>query len=98
VENFTAKDISAIIDSCKGSGIRTLEYEGLKLTFESEPETVPYREPAFVDLPQQGNEKELLEERQVEDDEELRDLELQNLMMSDPIGYEKHMRYEDETS
>ena len=99
MENFTAKDISTIIKSCKDSGVRSLDYGGLKLSFEAEersPEAIqgglqlaPYPE---------SNEKELLEERQIEDNDALRELELQDLMMTDPVGYEKHMRYEDETS
>ena len=96
MENFTAKDISTIIKSCKDSGVTSLECGGLKLSFDPvDPD--PMQVGLQLAPALEGNEKELLE-RQVEDDNELRDLELQNLMIDDPVGYEKHMRYEDETS
>lgn len=98
MENFTAKDISTIIRSCKGTGVTSLDCGGLKLTFEPQdtgPDIIQHSELAGF-IPS-GNETELLEEREVEDDDELRELELQNMMISDPVGFEKHMRYEDET-
>ncbi len=101
MENFTAKDISAILKACKDSGVNSFECGGLKLSFHSE---APVEEPQPIqgglhlatDLVEEDS-KEFME-RQSEDDTELRDLELQNLMMSDPVGFEQHMRYEDETS
>ena len=98
MENFTAKDISTIIRACKDTGLTSLDCGGLKLSFNTE-----YQEAAPISGGLQlapflvGNEKELLEDREVEDNDELRQLELQDMMISDPVGFEKHMRYEDET-
>jgi len=97
MENFTAKDISVIIKACKDSGVSSLDCGGLKLSFHvEEPATEP--EPIQGDSyfpvdPDQGDPKELAE-KQAEENQELRDLELQNLMISDPVAFEQHMRYE----
>ena len=95
MEQFTAKDISVIIKSCKDSGVRSLDYGGLKLSFEPEESTTIPNQGLHLAPLIEGNEQELFG-KEVEDDPELRDLELQNLMISDPVGYEKHMRYEDD--
>ena len=101
MENFTAKDISVIIKACKDSGVSSLNCGGLKLSFQleapvEEPEPIQGGLHLATDLVEDDSEE--FKERQAEDDAELRDLELQNLMMSDPVGFEQHMRYEDETS
>jgi len=99
MENFTAKDISTIIRACNGSGVTSLVCGGLNLTFEPKdtgPDIIHNSDlSGFIPS---GNETDLLEDREVEDNMELRELELQNMMMDDPVGFEKHMRHEDETS
>jgi len=100
MEHFTAKDISVIIKACKDSGVSSLDCGGLKLSFHVE-------EPAADPEPFQGDSKftdldegdpEDLAERHAEENQELRDLELQNLMISDPVAFEQHMKYEDGAS
>lgn len=101
MENFTAKDISVIIKACKDSGVSSLDCGGLKLSFQSEAPVVepePIQGGLHLATNLVEDDSEEVQERQAEDDAELRDLELQNLMMSDPVGFEQHMRYEDETS
>ena len=100
MENFTAKDISTIIKACQNSGVSSLDCGGLKLSFHiSEPELDPAPIQGGLQLAQlpDDNEKELLD-RQIEENEELRELQLQTMMIEDPEAYEQHMRYEDETS
>ncbi len=102
MENFTAKDISTIIRACNGSGVTSLVCGGLNLTFEPKdtgPDIIQGQDfQVSTFTTGNGNERELLEDREVEDNMELRELELQNMMMDDPVGYENHMRHEDETS
>jgi hypothetical protein len=94
MQELSAKDISSIIKSCKDSGIKSLDYGGLKLSFEGQP-LDPHDDIQLDNA--QGNQSHLLE-KEIEEDSDLRELELQNLMISDPVAYEKHMRYEDETA
>jgi hypothetical protein len=94
VENFTAKDISTIIKACKDSGVRSLDCGGLKLSFEPEereiaPMAGAHQEELIVGPQESMPERELSSE----DEEELNELELQNLMISDPVGYENLMRH-----
>lgn len=97
MQEFTAKDISLIVKSCKDSGVSSLEVGGLKLSFEGEhTESLDEHISQELIIPE-GNQTQLLE-KNIEEDADLRELELQNLMISDPMAYEKHMRYEDETS
>ncbi len=98
MENFTAKDISVIIKSCKDSGVSSLDYGGLKLSFRSEEPEAESEPDLPILSPIDIAEDEGLADRQVEENQELRDLELQNLMISDPVGFEQHMRYEDGAS
>jgi hypothetical protein len=92
MENFTAKDISVIIKSCKDAGVNWLDYGGLKLSFRSdEPTVVPT--PMITPVPNEGSEES--DNTDFEDNQELKDLELQNLMISDPVEYEKYMRHGD---
>jgi hypothetical protein len=92
VENFTAKDISTIIRACRDTGVRSLDCGGLKLQFHEE---APAQVLEPVNNAPYAADMEV-EEISVEDDEDLRELELQNMMLSDPVAYEKHMRYEDD--
>ncbi len=97
MEHFTAKDISVIIKACKDSGVSSLDCGGLKLSFHVE-EPAAEREPFqgdFLATDLDEGDPKYLAERQADEDQELRDLELQNLMISDPVGFEQHMRHED---
>lgn len=100
MENFTAKDISTIIKACKDSGVSSLDCGGLKLSFHQVVEPEPEPDPAQdnLHLAPVGEVDEEEAERQAYGDDELRDLELQNLLMSDPVGYEQQMRYEEAQS
>ena len=93
--NFTAKDISVIIKACKSSGVKSLNYNGLDLSFDILGDA-----PEVITMLASDSQKIENNHQEIEEDEsqELRDLELQNLMISDPVAYEKHMRYEDDLS
>ena len=94
LHKFTAKEISSIIRSCKDSGVTSFECGGLKLSFE--PVVVAKDDFGLSDehvMPTNTAEHDLISQK-LEEDDDLRELDLQNLMIDDPIAYEKHMRYE----
>jgi hypothetical protein len=84
MENFTAKDISLIVKSCKDSGVRSLKVGGLELSFDA-PEEETHQ---LVETDQ----REAIINQSIEEDADLKDLEMQSLMISDPEEYERQMR------
>ena len=97
MEHFTAKDISVIIKACKDSGVSSLDCGGLKLSFhaeESAAEPEPIQGQFFNGGSDEVDHKKLSEMR-ADENQELQDLELQNLMISDPVAFEQHMRHDE---
>ena len=89
LNKFTAKEISTILRSCKESGVTNFKCGGLELSFE--PAVV---ESHVVEEVYEDPRQDQAVHQEIEDDDDLRALDLQNLMISDPIAYEKHMRHE----
>ena len=105
--NFAAKDLVSIIKAMEKSRVTSLEYEGLKIecgenapfelqrelqreTFDAEPyRTNPAPE---QDVDPYG--KTSLEQA-IESDPDIRDMELQNLMITNPLAFEAAMDRED---
>ena len=96
MNKFTAKEISLIIRSCKDSGVSSFECGGLKLSFEPAGQTIEQIAdygPSDEHIPVSTPEHDLISQK-IEEDDDLRELDLQNLMIEDPTAYEKLMRYE----
>jgi hypothetical protein len=81
---LTAKDIASIIKTCKNAGISEFQQGELRLKFF---ESVPQ---ANLKMTDRDNLIEL--ERTIAKDDDLREMRIQNLMISDPLRYEELMR------
>jgi len=91
--NFTAKEISSIIRSCRDTGVKEFCCGELKLSFHDAASVNHTSAPNLIEtgLPQEAQANI---EQDIETDGDLRDIELQTLMINDPLAYEKAMRYE----
>lgn len=79
---MTPKEIAQLIKACKNAGITEFRLGDLYLKFSIEP-TAPQATP----LTEADKLVEL--ERRIAEDEDLKQLQLQNLMMEDPLAYEE---------
>jgi hypothetical protein len=85
---MTPKEIAALIRTCKNAGISTFKLDNLSFTFKekTEPQATltPSGDDALVEL-----------ERKLAEDDDLRALRIQNLMLEEPLRYEEVMRSPD---
>lgn len=94
-EGLKSKDICAIIKACKQAGVREFRYRGLELKFlEVDPPhlAADQRQPEvgvqIIERPTQTPEKI---EMTTEDEEALREMRTQQLMMEDPSAFEQYI-------
>lgn len=79
---MTPKEIAQIIKACKNAGINEFRLGDLYLKFQGT--TAPQATPTLSEA------DKLVElERRIAEDEDLKQLQLQNMMMEDPLAYEE---------
>jgi hypothetical protein len=96
---FTPREIASIIRTCSESGVSKLELDGLTLEFnsgsyQSESSKVaklvpPAPEPKQLEQPLPDPDAEV--EHELATNKELEELNLENLMIEDPLGFEREM-------
>ena len=91
--DFTAKEISTIIRSCRDTGVREFSCGELKLTFTSTENASPQIAQTLIGT---GLSQEVHQtiENEIDLDEDLQEIELQTLMIEDPMAYERAMRWQ----
>ena len=92
MSDFTAKDISTIIRACRDSGVKEFSLGDIKLSFHSAVSASPEIAPDLIDTGL-SQEVQTKIESEFDSDEDLREIALQDLMISDPEAYEKAMRF-----
>lgn len=88
MSEFTAKDIAHIIRTCKDSGVNIFDFNGLKLTFFT---PICQSEEDYEDLPASYPDREFEPEIVQLIDDEKENQELDELMLSDIVEYEKRV-------
>lgn len=89
---FTAKEIASIIRACKSSGVTELDYNGLQLKFTVN--TYTEDSSSQLNTPDTINQGIVYTDELNEDvyqDHDLEELRKHNLMLEDPLAYEKEM-------
>jgi hypothetical protein len=93
-DKFTAKEISVIVKACKESKVSKISYQGLLIEYFDDNRISPdsISEPLEVQplvLPDTQNASPHSIQQNLD---ALDELELENLMIDDPLEYEKRMR------
>ena len=90
--NFTAKEISSIIRSCRDTGVREFCCGDLKLSFHAAASETVATAPTLIETGLPTNAIANINE-EIDSDADLHEIEMQTLMIQDPLAYEKAMRY-----
>jgi hypothetical protein len=88
-DKFTVNEISSIINVCKDSKVSYFNYLGLEMILETDAKLPNQQLPKPVELSFQGNAS--FSESENSKLEDVKELEMQNLMLDDPLEYEKRM-------
>lgn len=87
---FDRATLCAIIDSCSKAGVRDFEYQGLKLHYKDvyTPDTAPVHVSDEIVRKQDSQAKGFHESQEAE----LRQSQLEQMLIEDPQGYEEIIR------
>lgn len=77
-------EVELLIEACKNAGVSKLKFKGLEINFFPPPDQTPVA-PARAYLP---SEADRAIEKEIEEDEDLKALALENLMIENPLEYE----------
>jgi hypothetical protein len=82
------EEVVKLLEACKNAGVSRIKWEKLDITFDPSASATA---PAQAALPKSNPNRDQIE-REIEEDPDLSDLELQTLMINDPEAFEDYLR------
>lgn len=80
---LTTQDIEKLIEACKNGGVSKLKFEKLELSFHAPADSRPLANAIASTSPAKSI------ETIIDEDQDLRELLLENIAISDPLAYEQ---------
>lgn len=93
-DKFTAKEISVIVKVCKECKVSKITYQGLVIEYFDDNRISPDSMSVVIEDPQLiSSDAQNASPHSIQQNHEaLEELELENLMLEDPLEYERRMR------
>lgn len=88
---FAVEDICAIIRTCKEQGVRSFEYNGLKILLSDQIQN-PVTESVFVSREVKQLQDSQTREAYSDQEQKLKQEKLEQLLIEDPVAYEELIR------